>query len=126
MITDGCEVAPGARIERSVLSPGVLVREGAVIRESVILTDCVIERDAVIEHSILDKKVHVGEKARIGAVRAGFEPVITMVGKNCHVAAGMVVEPGAVIGPDVRESDFSSSVVRGSDYIQTKRLPYEI
>jgi glucose-1-phosphate adenylyltransferase len=126
MITDGCEIAAGAVVERSVLSPGVLVREGAVIRESVVLTDCVIGKDAVVEHSILDKRVQVGEKARVGAVRAGFEPVITMLGKHAHVPAGMVVEPGAVIGPDVIEADYPSQLVRGSDYIQTKRLPYEI
>lgn len=126
MITDGCEIAPGALVERSVLSPGVLVAEGAVIRESVILTDCVIGRDAVIEHTILDKKVHVPEKARIGGIRTGVEPMITTVGKNVHFPVGIVVEPGAVIGPDVIESDFSSPLVRGSDYIQTKRLPYEV
>ena len=126
MITDGCEIAPGAVVERSVLSPGVLVREGAVIRESVILTDCVIDRDAVIEHSILDKKVCVAEKVHIGAIRAGFEPMITMVGKNVRTPGGLVVEPGAVIGSDVDESDFPSLLVRSNDYIQTKRLPYEI
>jgi hypothetical protein len=38
----------------------------------------------------------------------------------------MTVEPGAVIGPDVIESDYPSpTTVRRSDYIQTKRMPYE-
>jgi hypothetical protein len=41
------------------------------------------------------------------------------------VMPGMVVEPGAVIGPDVIDSDYASQLVRGSDYIQTKRMPYE-
>jgi hypothetical protein len=39
----------------------------------------------------------------------------------------MVVEPGAVVGTDVIESDYpDSKLVRSSDYIQTKRLSYEI
>ena len=126
MISDGCEISPGAIIERSVLSPGVLVAEGAVIRESVILTACEIGKEAVIEHAILDKRGRIGEKARVGAIRAGFEPLLTMIGKHGRVTPGMVVEPGAVIGPDVIESDYPAQVVRGNDYIQTKRLPYEI
>jgi len=51
---------------------------------------------------------------------------MTMVGKHSIVPAGMVVEPGAVIGPDVIPQDYPTTVVRGRDYIQTRRLPYEI
>lgn len=126
MLTDGCEIGPGARIERSVLSPGVHVGANAVVRESVILTDNVIGNDALVEHTIMDKRGVIGEKARVGAIRAGLEPVITMVGKHARIPANMIVEAGAIIGPDVIESEYPSNLVRGSDYIQTKRLPYEI
>lgn len=126
MITDGCVIAPGVNIERSVLAPGVRVDGGAVIRESVILTDTVVEAGAVIEHTIIDKRVRIGANARVGAMKAGPQPVIAMVGKNSIVAPGMVVEPGAIIGTDVAPSDYTSATVRGADYIQTKRLPYEV
>jgi glucose-1-phosphate adenylyltransferase len=126
MITDGCQIAPGAHIERSVLAPGVRIGTEAVVRESVLLTDVVVEAGAIVEHTISDKKAFIGEKARVGAIRAGFEPVITMIGKNSRIPPNMVVEAGAVIGPDVVETDYFSPLVRGSDYIQTKRLPYEI
>jgi glucose-1-phosphate adenylyltransferase len=130
MITDGCEISPGARIERSVLSPGVLVGEGAVIRDSVILTDCVIERGAVVEQTILDKKAFVGENARVGATGAmlnDLDPAIVMIGKHARVAPGFLVEAGALIGPDVVESDYADrSFIGGKDYLETKRLPYEI
>lgn len=126
MISDGCVIAPGARIERSVLSPGVRIDSGAVVRESVILTDAAVEENAVIEQAILDKKVRVGARAHIGAMRAGFEPLIPMVGKNSFIPPGMVIEPGAVIGPDVIASDYITQVVRSADFIQTKRLPYEV
>jgi glucose-1-phosphate adenylyltransferase len=125
MITDGCVIEAGAKIERSVISPGVSIAPGSVVRESVILTDTIIETGAIIEHTIIDKKVVVHQHARVGAAIPGTEPLITMIGKGSHVPSGMVVEPGAIIGPDVVESDYSSQLVRGSDYIQTRRLPYE-
>jgi len=61
----------------------------------------------------------------VGAIRVGFDPLITMVGKNSLVPPGMVVEPGSVIGPDVIAPDYPSEIVRSKDYIQTKRPPYE-
>jgi glucose-1-phosphate adenylyltransferase len=126
MITDGCEIDPGAVVERSVLSPGVLVRTGAVIRESIILTSTVIESEAIIEQAIIDKRVWIGEKARVGAIVSNSEPQITMIGKNSRVPAGFTVEPGAIIGPDVIETDYTSNLIRADEYIQTKRSAYEI
>jgi hypothetical protein len=38
----------------------------------------------------------------------------------------MIIEAGAVIGTDVIPSDFTAALVRARDYIQTRRLPYEI
>ena len=126
MITDGCVIPFGATIERSVLAPGVHVHSEAIIRESIILTDTEIKAGAVIERSIIDKRVTVGEKAHVGGIQEGSDLAITMVGKNSQVVPGLVVEPGAVIGTDVIPSDYPSNIVRKGDYIQTKRMPYEI
>jgi glucose-1-phosphate adenylyltransferase len=125
MVTDGCEIEPGAIVERSVLSPGVLVRQGAVIRESIVLTGSIIERGAVLEHAIIDKKVTIGANAHIGGIVNPTEPEITMVGKNSYVPAGFTVEAGAVIGTDVIEADYVTNLIHGDDYIQTKRSVYE-
>jgi glucose-1-phosphate adenylyltransferase len=124
MITDGCVLSPGAMVERSVLGPGVQVHPGAVVRESVVLTDAVIEAGAVVEHAIVDKKARIGENARVGAARS--EPSISMIGKNARVMPDMIIEPGVIIGPDVIESDFTTSTVREGEYLQTKRLPYQL
>jgi glucose-1-phosphate adenylyltransferase len=124
MITDGCEIAADARVERSVLGPGVRVRPGAVVFESVILTDATIEAGAVVEHAIVDKKVHIGEKAHVGAVRP--EPQITMIGKSSRIGPGVVIEQGVIIGPDVIESDFSGTTVPTGTYLPTKRAPFDI
>jgi len=125
LITDGCEIAPGAIVERSVLSPGVLVRPGAVIRESIVLTSTEIESGAVLEHAIIDKKVIIGSNAHVGAIISPTDPQVTMVGKNSHIPPSYTIEAGAVISTDVIESDFSSNLVHGDEYIQTKRSVYE-
>jgi glucose-1-phosphate adenylyltransferase len=126
MISDGCVLSPGAVVERSILSPGVRVLPGAVIRESVVLTDAVIQPGARVERAIIDKQVTVGENAVIGAIELQGEPRITMIGKNSVLPEKLIVEPGAVIATDVIPSDLSTSLVRSSDYIQTKRLAYEV
>jgi glucose-1-phosphate adenylyltransferase len=126
MICDGCEIGGNTSIIRSVLSPGVSIKPGAIVRESIILTDTVIESDAVIERCIIDKKVHIHSRARIGGGMESAEPVLTMVGKNSVVPEGFIVEPGAVIGTDVCDTDYHAPVVRADDYILTKRLAHEV
>ncbi|RPI88063.1 MAG: glucose-1-phosphate adenylyltransferase [Chloroflexi bacterium] len=126
MITDGCVIYPGAKVERSVLGPGVQVGAGAVIRESIILTDCIIEENAIIEHCIIDKLAHIGAGAQIGKIVSADQPVITTVGKNSKITPGLIIEPGAIIGTDVIPDDFTSDIVRGDQYIETQRLAYEV
>jgi glucose-1-phosphate adenylyltransferase len=126
MICDGCEIQSNAKVIRSVLSPGVTVRSGAIVRESIILTDTVIDTDAVIERAIIDKRVRVHPKARVGGMFDSPDLVLTMIGKNSEVPQGYTVEPGAVIGTDVCDTDYPAQVVRGDDYILTKRLAHEV
>jgi glucose-1-phosphate adenylyltransferase len=126
LVTDGCWIEEGAKIVRSVLSPGVRVGAGAYINESVVLTDTTIEADARIEHSVIDKRVLVCKGALVGSYQQGETPLIAMIGKNTTIPANMVIESGAVIGPDVIESDYPNQEVRQADFIQTKRMPYEI
>ena len=126
MICDGCEIGPQAKVIRSILSPGVLVKPGAVVRESIILTDSVVEEGAVVERAILDKKVRIGKAARVGAVTESGEPTLTMVGKNSNVPAGFIVEPGAVISTDVIDEDYTTNIVHSDDYIMTKRSAHEV
>jgi glucose-1-phosphate adenylyltransferase len=126
MITDGCVIYPDATVEKSILSPGVTVKTGAVVRESVILTDTVIEPGAIVERAIIDKRAQVSENARVGAIEAGPEPKIAMIGKNSVITAGMIIQAGAIIGTDVIPEDFNSQIIRSDEYIQTKRLAYEV
>lgn len=125
MIADGCVIGSGAEIERSILSPGVVVKPGAVIRESIILTECVIESGAVIERTVIDKRAHIHANARVGSIQSD-ELRISMIGKHSVLPEGIVVEPGGMIATDVIPEDYSTMTIRSDDYIQTKRLPYEL
>jgi glucose-1-phosphate adenylyltransferase len=126
MICNGAYIGADSRVESSVISPGVAIRPGAVVRESIILNDTIIESGAVIERAVIDKRSHIGENARIGWGVADANIRLALVGKNCTVPAGYVVEPDAQIGTDVIDSDFEESVIRAGQYIQTRRQPNEI
>jgi glucose-1-phosphate adenylyltransferase len=113
MITDGCVISPGARIERSVLSPGVWIGRNAVVRESVVLTDSVIEEGARVDRAILDKAVRIGRRARVGQrSKPGEGPGITTIGKNAQIPDRITVKRGAVIDADATPEYFSASALR--------------
>jgi glucose-1-phosphate adenylyltransferase len=132
LISDGCVIEPGAHVVRSVLSPGTHVSAGSYISESIVLTDAVIGRECEIVRAILDKRVCVGEGARIGDVPGGSHTLeagelsIPMIGKNAVLPSRVTIQPGASIGVDVVVSDFSSETIRSGMYIQTRRLPNEV
>lgn len=53
-------------VERSVLSPGVVVEPGAVVRDSVLLHDVVVRRGARVERAVLDVGCEVAEGVQVG------------------------------------------------------------
>jgi len=127
LLANGCVIEPGARVIRSVLSPGVTVKSGSVVVESILLTGATIENDVTIQRAILDKKVVVGGKSRIGGDQpAGGNVVLTMVGKNSIIPANSILEAGATVGTDVIPSDFPELLVKSDAFIKTKRLPNEV
>ena len=107
MVTDGCVISPGARVEKSVLSPGVFVGRNAVVRESIVLTDTSIDSDARVERSVVDKSVHIGKGARIGVGKSGEGFVITTIGKNARIPDRSTVLPGTVIDADAAPEFFA-------------------
>ncbi len=109
-VAAGCVIE--GRVERSILSPGVRVARGAVVRNSIVGDDALIGPSSVVDLAILDKRVRVGEGARIGAGPAAGAPAnrhhpehlytgITLVGKEaeigprCTVGRNCIVRPGA-------------------------------
>jgi glucose-1-phosphate adenylyltransferase len=122
---NGCVIEGGAKVIRSVLSPGVHIQSGAVVVDSILLTDVTVEENAVVERSVLDKRSRINRGARVGGIMAD-ELKVAMVGKNSTIPPGLCLEPGGMVGCDVIPSDFINPMVRGGEYIQTRRMPNEL
>jgi glucose-1-phosphate adenylyltransferase len=87
-------LAPGStvrgRVERSVLSPDVVVLRGAEVVDSVILQGVVVEPGARVRGAVVDARARIGADARVGADPA--DPAL--VGMGVRVATSAVVPAG--------------------------------
>jgi glucose-1-phosphate adenylyltransferase len=121
LLSNGCLI--DGRIERSVLSPGVVVEAGAVVRDSILFSDAVVKAGAVVDRVIMDKGAVIGAGTVVGEgdldvpnrdfpdrVNTG----ITLIGKNAHVAPNIRVGRNVLIRPDRQVSDFAGDVESGS------------
>ncbi len=117
------------RVERSVLSPGVVVAEGAVVRDSILLFDTVIGPGSVIDHAILDKEVVVGKNCQIGTgddmTPNHLEPTrlntgITLIGKRTRLPDNMKVGRNCKIGTDLRPEDFPTETLASGETIEDR------
>lgn len=127
LISHGCIIQ--GTVERSVLSPGVVVEEGAVVRDSIILFDCVIGAGSVVDHAILDKEVTVGKGCQIGhgddMTPNKLEPSrlntgITLIGKRAHLPESLVVGRNCKIGSDLRPEDFTSATLASGETLEDR------
>lgn len=133
LLSNGCIVIRGT-VEHSVLSPGVVVHEGAVVRNSIVLTDTVIGPGAVLDNCIVDKHVTVGAGAVLGHgddyAPNWLEPKrlntgLTIVGIHARVKAGVRAGRNVLIGPEVRESDFTTLEIPSGDTIDPRMPVWE-
>ncbi len=108
LIANGCIIA--GDVERSVLSPGVIVHPGAKVKDSVILNDCEIMPGATVDRAILDKKVVVGFNVKLGHGNDYtpnkekpdlLESGINVVGKGITIPDGTTIERNCRISPGV-------------------------
>lgn len=131
LISHGCIVK--GQVERSVLSPGVVVEEGAVVRESIILFDTVIGAGSVVDRAIIDKEVVVGKNCQIGygddMTPNKLEPTrldtgITLIGKRARLPDNLKVGRNAKIGTDLRPEDFSSDTVASGETVEDRTFTH--
>ncbi len=109
-----CDVVVEGTVDRSILSPGVVVERGAVVRDSVIMHRTRIAADSVVDRAILDKDVRVSAGAQVGfgdIVPNRLHPEtlstgVTVIGKGAWVPAGLRMGRGCIVYPDMRESNF--------------------
>ena len=107
-------ISPSAQIdgtvERSVISPGVVIEEGAIVRDSILQHRTWIRSGAVVDRCIVDKEVTIGARAVVGEGDLGIANFdrpdivntgITIVGKRVVIPAGFHIGRNVVIGPGV-------------------------
>ncbi len=128
MVSHGC-VVNNATVERSMLSPGVMVQDGAEVRDSIIMTDAVIGRGAKLDRVIVDKHVVVGSGAELGYgddfTINRLEPNrldsgITIVGRRAVIPAGVRAGRNVLIGTDVTEADFEEHEIPSGESIDSR------
>jgi glucose-1-phosphate adenylyltransferase len=127
MISHGCIIH--GQVERSVLSPGVIVEEGAVVRDSIVLFDSRIGAGSVLDRVILDKEVVVGKNCQIGygddQTPNKLEPTrlntgITLVGKRAHLPDNLKVGRNCKIGSDLLPEDFPSDTLASGETLEDR------
>jgi len=98
LLSNGAIVA--GTVERSVLSPGVVVHPFARVVNSVLLNYVEVKPGAIVENCIIDKKTVIGENAMVGFGTdltpnrenpALLASGITVIGKHVKVPKNMVI-----------------------------------
>jgi glucose-1-phosphate adenylyltransferase len=103
LISNGSIIA--GHVEKSVISPGVVIHPTATVRNSIILNDVEIKAGAIIDSAIIDKEVVIGENSLIGtgdkSIPNQDKPDILSSGLNV-IGKGTVVKKGTVIERNCR------------------------
>lgn len=93
-------ISPGAVVRGtvvdSIIGPGVVVDRDAEVRHSVLFDDVRVARGAAVSRAVLAEDVRIGARARIGAPHARH-PVL--VGAARRLAAGTEVAAGTHLDP---------------------------
>ncbi|OGQ84187.1 MAG: hypothetical protein A2289_10680 [Deltaproteobacteria bacterium RIFOXYA12_FULL_58_15] len=121
IITGGCNIA-GA-VERSVLSPGVVVEPGAVVRDSVLWDNVVVRSGAIVDRVICDKRCVIASGAHVGLgelfpsneeLPGSLSCGATVLGMDVHVPAGAKIGRNCIIYPRAAAADLSAPVASGT------------
>ncbi len=100
LVSPGCDIA--GKVERSVLSPGVIVEPDATVRDAILLQDVIVRAGATVQFAIVDERVEVGVDAKVGEKPRGELPTteeLVLIGANAKVAKAAVVKRGERIEP---------------------------
>ena len=133
LVSPGCQV--DGIVERSVISPNVVIEAGAEVRDSIIQHRCVIRAGAVVDRAILDKEVTVGRGAVVGQgdpTIANFERPdivnsgITIVGKRVTLPAGFHVGRNVVIGPGVQDELLDRAELESGASVHPTQMPLHL
>ena len=93
-------------VENSVLSQGVNVAEGAKVSYSVLLPGCTVEDGAEVAYAILGEGCHVGRNCRVGANPEDCDPDnwgLTVLAPGCQLEEGRIVPAKTMLSRDGEE-----------------------
>jgi len=107
-------------VERSIIFPGVNIKEGSVIKDSIIMSYTDIEEDCEIYKSIIGEGVKIGKCSKIGFgenIDNEFKPdiynsEITVIGENTELDDEMIIGKNVVIDCDSIPTDINSNIVK--------------
>jgi len=118
IVTHGSIV--NGRVERSVLFPGAVVEEGATVRDSILMGETWVGPQAVLDRVILDKRVHIGPRARVGfgddrtpnrSCPEHLSSGITIVGKETRIPEGTTIGRNCRVSANLIEEDFRDDTI---------------
>ncbi|HPT63052.1 MAG TPA: glucose-1-phosphate adenylyltransferase [Candidatus Atribacteria bacterium] len=114
-------------VEDSVIFSGVYVSRGAEVRHSIVMSDTLIDEEAVVDRAILDKRIVVGKRAKIGygedlrpnkKIPDMLKSGLTIVGRNARIPPEAIVGRNCRIGADIKEEDFTSHILESGESIE--------
>ncbi len=121
ILSPGCTVE--GHVENCVLSPGVAVERGAFVRDSIIMHDCRIGEGARVERCIFDKEVVVGAHTTVGigdpktVNRTHPEHLysgLTIIGKQSIIPGDITIGTNCIINPMLGSRSFTGEVGSGT------------
>lgn len=125
LLSNGSIVA--GTVERSVLSPGVIIHPFAIVKNSVLLNNVQVKSGAVVENCIIDKHTVIGENAKVG-VGNDFTPNkerpelletgITVLGKHLQVPNNMEIGRNVRVFQDADLSSIKDNKITSGDTIR--------
>ena len=125
LISNGCKL--DGTIDRSVLSPGVVVGEGSIVRNSVILNDVVIGKNCIIENSIIDKNTVIGDNSIIGYGEDDtpnkdnpdvLSSGINVIGKKLVLPDGLLVERNVRIFSSIKGKAITEKHIKSGETLK--------
>jgi mannose-1-phosphate guanylyltransferase len=96
---DPGEVVNASVDEKSLIAPGVTIREGGVVESSVIGPNCTIDAGAQVIDSVIWSNNIIDEGARVTG---------SILGRGCYVGRSATLKSGTILGGKSSITEFSS------------------
>ncbi|MFH0795116.1 MAG: sugar phosphate nucleotidyltransferase, partial [bacterium] len=118
LISPGCVIR--GTVRDSILSPGVVVEKGARVENTILFHDAVVRSEAQLQYVIADKESVFEPGCRVGGIleserpRAKMWPMrnaLTLIGKNCRVGKGVVIDADKQLAPGEEVLEPSSASI---------------